>query len=67
MRLVGRCYTGQGHHFKMGFTFAVLRMLGNIDALKEILANSEIGLLSSFLNSYLECLQDQMLSLHLVN
>ena len=51
----------------MGFTFAVLRMLGNIDALKEILANSEIGLLSSFLNSYLECLQDQMLSLHLVN
>ena len=48
-------------------TFAVLRMLGNIDALKEILANSEIGLLSSFLNSYLECLQDQMLSLHLVN
>ena len=36
---------------KMGVTFAVLRMLGSIDVLKEILANNEIGLLSSFLNS----------------
>ena len=31
---------------------AVLRMLGNIDILKEILANNEMGLLSSFLNSF---------------
>ena len=36
----------------MGVTFAVLRMLGNISILKEILGNSEMGLLSSFLNSY---------------
>ena len=36
----------------MGVTFAVLRMLGSIDVLKEILANNEIGLLSSFLNSW---------------
>ena len=35
----------------MGVTFAVLRMLGSIDVLKEILAINEIGLLSSFLNS----------------
>ena len=27
-------------------------MLGNIDVLKEILANNEMGLLSSFLNSF---------------
>ena len=37
---------------KMGATFDVLRMLGNIDVLKEILANNEMGLLSSFLNSF---------------
>ena len=36
----------------MGVTFAVFRMLGNIDMLKEILANNEMGLLSSFLNSF---------------
>ena len=36
----------------MGVTFAVLRMLGNIDVLNEILPNNEIGLLSSFLNSF---------------
>ena len=33
-------------------TFAVLRILGNINILKEILANNEIGLLSSFLNGF---------------
>ena len=37
---------------KMGVTFAVLRILGNVDVLKEILANNEMGLLSSFLNSF---------------
>ena len=36
----------------MGVTFAVLRMLGNIDVLKEILANNEMDLLCSFLNSF---------------
>ena len=33
-------------------TFAVLRILGNINILREILANDEIGLLSSFLNGF---------------
>ena len=54
----------------MGVTFVVLRMLGNIDVLKEILANNEMGLFSSFLNcfkNYLECLQGKMVSLHLMN
>ena len=54
----------------MGFTFPVLRTLGNINLLKEILANNEMGLLSSVLSSlksYLECLLDQILFLHLVN
>ena len=37
---------------KMGVTFAVLRMLGNIDVLNKILPNNEIGLRSSFLNSF---------------
>ena len=36
----------------MVVTFAVLRMLGKVDILKEILANNEMGLLSSFLNSF---------------
>ena len=35
-------------------TFAVLRILGNINILKEILANNEIGLLSSFLNGFIK-------------
>ena len=38
--------------FKMGVTFVVLRMLGNIDVLKEILANNEMGLFRSFLNCF---------------
>ena len=37
---------------KIGVTFAVLRMLGNINISIEILANNEMGLLSSFLNSF---------------
>ena len=37
---------------KMGVAFAVLRMLENSNILKEILANNEMGLLSSFLNSF---------------
>ena len=52
MKLVSSYYTGQGHHFKKQelYTFAVLRMLGNIDLM--ILANNETGLLSSFFNSF---------------
>ena len=38
----------------MGVTFAILRMLENSNILKEILANNEMGLLSSFLNSFKE-------------
>ena len=37
---------------KLGATFAVLRMLGNIDVSRKILANNEMGLLSSFLNNF---------------
>ena len=36
----------------MVVTFPVFRMSGNIDVLKEILPNNEMGLLSSFLNSF---------------
>ena len=36
----------------MGVAFAVLRMLGNINVLKEILASNEMSLLSAFLNSF---------------
>ena len=37
---------------KIGVTFALLRMLGNIDVSREILANNKMSLLSSFLNSF---------------
>ena len=37
---------------KIGVTFAVLRMLGNIDVWRELLASNEMGLLTSSLNSF---------------
>ena len=37
---------------KIGVTFSVLIMLGNIDVSREILGNNGMGLLSSFLNCF---------------
>ena len=37
---------------KIGVTFAVLIMLGNIGVSREILGNNEMGLLSSFFNCF---------------
>ena len=45
-------YRAGSSFLKLRVTFAVLRMLGNIGVLKEILANNEMGLRSSFLNSF---------------
>ena len=36
----------------MEVTYAVFITLGNMDKLKEVLANKEIGLLTSFLNNF---------------
>ena len=41
----------------MGVAFAVLRMIGNINVVKEILASNETSLLSSFLNSFKKLFQ----------